>query len=439
MDPTHTDPADTLTSVGENQRIDSIDVLRGLALLGIFVMNIPTFALSYYAFFSPPAHGGFEGPDYWAWLGSHLFFEMKMMSIFSMLFGAGIVLFSQRIESRRGPGRAAGVHYRRMAWLLAIGMLHAYLIWYGDILVAYALVGMLAYLFRKLPPVILIFIAAMLLPIPPLLGIAVQSSVEDLRTAAESGSEDAVRVWSQVEPMFYPDAAALDAERQAILGSYSDQVRYMAPHTVEMQTQVFLMWSLWRVLSMMLLGMALFKYGVLSAKRSYNFYIAMFVISLLIGLPLILVGVNKMHTDNFDAIAFMGVNSAFNAFGSVAVAFAWIALIMLMCKAGALGWVRKALAAVGRMAFTNYIMQSLFGAVIFYGWGFGYFGQLSRSGLLLVVLMVWMFQIIFSLLWLTRYRMGPLEWLWRSLTYWRIEPIARSRPSEFSPEGGTGR
>lgn len=439
MDPTHTDPADILTPVRESERINPIDVLRGLALLGIFVMNIPTFAFSYFAFFNPPAHGGFEGLDYWAWLGSHLFFEMKMMSIFSMLFGAGIVLFAQRIESRRGPGRAAGVHYRRMIWLLAIGMLHAYLIWYGDILVAYALVGMLAYLFRKLPPVILIFLAAMLLPIPPLLGIAVQSSVDDLRVAAESGAEDAVRVWSQVEPMFYPDAATLEAERQAILGSYSDQVRFMASRTVGMQTQVFFMWSLWRVLSMMLLGMALFKCGVLSARRSRTFYAVMLLAGLLIGLPLILAGVNKMHADNFDAIAFMGVNSAFNAFGSVAVALAWIALVMLMCKAGGLAWVRKALAAVGRMALTNYLMQSLFGAVIFYGWGFGYFGQISRSGLLLVVLMVWMFQIIFSLLWLTRYRMGPLEWLWRSLTYWRIEPIARPRPSEFSPADGTGR
>lgn len=439
MDPTHTDPADTLTPVRENQRIDSIDVLRGLALLGIFVMNIPTFAFSYFAFFNPPAHGGFEGPDYWAWLGSHLFFEMKMMSIFSMLFGAGIVLFAQRIESKRGPGRAAGVHYRRMIWLLVFGMLHAYLIWYGDILVAYALVGMLAYLFRKLPPVILIFIAAMLLPIPPLIGIAQQFSLAHVQSEAQAGAEWAVEMWSEIGATFYPESQELEAEHSAILGSYTDLVSHMAPHTAMMQTWVFLSWSLWRVLSMMLLGMVLFKYGVLSAKRSYNFYIAMFVISLLIGLPLILVGVNKMHTDNFDAIAFMGVNSAFNAFGSVAVAFAWIALIMLMCKAGALGWVRKALAAVGRMAFTNYIMQSLFGAVIFYGWGFGYFDQLSRSGLLLVVLMVWMFQIIFSLLWLTRYRMGPLEWLWRSLTYWRIEPIARSRPSEFSPEGGTGR
>lgn len=437
MDPTHAGPATPLTPVRETDRIDSIDVLRGLALLGIFVMNIPTFALSYYAFFDPPSHGGFEGVNYWAWLGSHLLFEMKMMSIFSMLFGAGIVLFAERIEQRRGPGKAAGVHYRRMGWLLVIGMLHAYLIWYGDILVAYAIVGMIAFLFRKLPPMFLLILAGMLLPISSITMIGQQLSVEYVERQADAGVDWAVEAWPGIAAEFYPDEATLDAERRAILGSYTDQISHMASQTVMMQTWGFLMWGIWRIQALMLLGMALYKWGVFSAKKSYGFYSAMFAIGLLIGIPLVLLGVNKMHADNFDPIAVMGVNGAFNAFGSVAVAFSWIALIMLLCKAGVLSWLRTALAAVGRMAFTNYLMQSLFGAVIFYGWGFGYFGQLSRSELLLVVLLVWLFQIAFSLLWLRRYRMGPLEWLWRSLTYWRIGPIVRQKPATISPAADT--
>src|SRR5690606_27637052 len=118
-----------LAPVRETDRIISLDVLRGVALLGIFVMNIPTFAFSQYAYYTPWLQGGFEGADYWTWLLSHLLFEQKMMSIFSMLFGAGIVLFPERLEARSGVGAARGVHYRRMAGLLAIGMLHAYLIW----------------------------------------------------------------------------------------------------------------------------------------------------------------------------------------------------------------------------------------------------------------------------------------------------------------------
>ena len=126
------------TSRGD--RIGSIDTLRGVALLGIFVMNIPFFALSGTSFFNPPADGGFEGANYAMWLVSHALFDMKMMAIFSMLFGAGVVLMAERIEAK--GGKPAAVHYRRMLWLLAIGLVHAYVIWFGDILVTYALMGM---------------------------------------------------------------------------------------------------------------------------------------------------------------------------------------------------------------------------------------------------------------------------------------------------------
>ncbi|XHC24841.1 DUF418 domain-containing protein [Phycisphaerales bacterium ac7] len=204
-----------------------------------------------------------------------------------------------------------------------------------------------------------------------------------------------------------------------------------------MQTYVLLTWAMWRVSAMMLLGMALFKWGVFSAQRSFRFYSILTGAGLLVGMPLILLGVSGMHASDFDPLRYFGVNGAFNAFGSVGIALAWVGLIMIVCKAAIAPQVRNGLAAVGRMAFTNYLMQSLIGATLFYGWGFGLFGQLSRSELLLVVVAVWAFQIAFSLIWLKRFRFGPMEWLWRSLTYWRIEPIARS--PRISPEGGTGR
>ncbi|XHC24842.1 hypothetical protein ABWH91_11290 [Phycisphaerales bacterium ac7] len=218
MDPNHTGPATPLTPVGESERIDSLDVLRGLALLGIFVMNIPSFALSSYAFFKPPLQGGFDGADYWSWLLGHLFFDQKMMSIFSMLFGAGIVLFSSRIEQKRG--RSAGVHYRRMGWLLVIGMLHAYLIWFGDILVSYALVGMVVFLFRRLPPVMLVVLAAILLPIAPILAVAQQLGFEYVRNAAESGDAGFADMWSEMQVSFYPTETELEAERQTVMSGF---------------------------------------------------------------------------------------------------------------------------------------------------------------------------------------------------------------------------
>ena len=139
-----------LTAVLEAERIQSIDVLRGFALLGILVMNVQSFAMIDSAYKIPTTYGDFQGVNYCVWLLSHLFADQKFMTIFSMLFGAGIVLMSRRRE--KTGLRPAAVHYRRMGVLLLFGLLHAYLLWYGDILVTYALCGMPAFLFRKVRP-----------------------------------------------------------------------------------------------------------------------------------------------------------------------------------------------------------------------------------------------------------------------------------------------
>jgi len=436
VDPQRLEPSSPLSPVGETGRIDSIDVLRGVALLGIFVMNIPTFAFSQSAYYTPTLQGGFEGADYWTWLLSHLFFEQKMMSIFSMLFGAGVVLFAERAIRRRGA--AAGVHYRRMGWLLAIGMLHAYLIWYGDILVAYAIVGMLVYPLFRLRPIFLLVIAAVLLPISAISGALIQVFFEYARAEAEAGTTWAVEAWPKMSAGFYPDEQALAQERSAMLGSFGHRAAYMAPIVVEMQTTMLFFWGIWRIASMMLLGMALYKWGVFSAARSTRFYAIMIGAGLLTGIPLVLGGVSMMHASDFDPLRALGVNGAFNYFGSVGIALAWMGLVMLLCKSGALSWLRAGLAAVGRMAFTNYLSQSLIAAFIFYGWGLGQFGSMSRSELLFIVLGVWLFQILFSMVWLSRFRMGPLEWLWRTLTYFRLQPLHRNAVS-INPEAGTDR
>lgn len=436
MDQERIEPSSPLSPLGETGRIDSIDVLRGVALLGIFVMNIPTFVFTQFAYYTPSIQGGFEGADYWTWLLSHLFFEQKMMSIFSMLFGAGIVLFAERAIRRRGT--AAGVHYRRMGWLLGIGMLHAYLIWHGDILVAYALIGMIVYPLFRLRPLFLIIIAAALLPVSTIFGVLTQVFFEFARAEAEAGVEWAVKEWPEMAAGFYPDAEALAEERAAMLGSFGDRASYMAPFVIMMQTFMLFVWGIWRIASMMFIGMALYKWGVFSAARSTRFYTILIVVGLLTGVPLVLGGVSMMHASDFDPLRATGVNGAFNYFGSVGIALAWIGVVMLLCKSGAFAWLRAGLAAVGRMAFTNYLMQSLIAAFIFYGWGLGHYGSMSRSELLFIVAGVWLFQIAFSVVWLSRFRMGPLEWLWRTLTYLRLQPLRRSEVP-INPEAGTDR
>lgn len=403
-----------LGPTSQPERFSSIDTLRGVALLGIFVMNIPTFAFTGAAFFNPPIAGGFDGVDYATWLVSHLFFDMKMMAIFSMLFGAGIALMAERLAETGRP--AAGVHYRRMGWLLVIGMFHAYLIWFGDILVPYAIIGMLVYPLRRLPAKWLVAIACALMPVAMVISGLHQAMFEMMRS---SNDPKMVETWLDVGNMFYPSEAYLEEERAKTLGGFFERAKGFAGDVVFMQVYVFGTFFLWRVAGLMLLGMALHKWGVFKAQRSTRFYAMMLLIGGVGGLGLVATGVVVHHRTGLDPLAYFGVIGWFNYVGSIGVALAWVALVMLLCKAGALGLLRRALAAVGQMALTNYLMQSVIGAFIFYGWGLGYNGQLSRSELVPIVLGVWAFQLVASTLWLSHFRFGPMEWSWRTLTYLR--------------------
>jgi uncharacterized protein len=179
----------------------------------------------------------------------------------------------------------------------------------------------------------------------------------------------------------------------------------------------------------MLIGMALYRWGILSAKRSMKFYTTMVVVGLLVGLPLIGVGVWQKSINGWDPVGHLFFDGNWNIVGALFVACAWIGLVMLVCKNQWFPFARKALAAVGRMALTNYIGQSLICTYLFYGHGLGWFGQVGRVQLLGIVAAIWIFQIIFSLVWLRFFRFGPLEWVWRSATYMKLQPLLVSSPS----------
>ncbi len=449
MTPDEAPSAERTAPVAEAQRISALDSLRGLALLGILVMNIPFFAFSGAIWFSPPIAGGFEGLDYATWLGSHLAFDMKMMSIFAMLFGAGIVLFAERSVAK--SGRAAGLYYRRMWWLLVIGMIHAYVFWEGDILVLYALCGMVLYPLRFLSARLLIPIGIVMISVVIGLnygqgkafeymqsqsqerarlieaGEPVPASVEGMAEAWDGtfDEETGELVEEGLSQGFYPEPEDLQKEADALRGSFVDRMAYRAPDVFFMQTFLFFMWGIWRSGGCMALGMALYKTGFLAGKSSTGAYLVSIVAGLGAGIPLILLGVQSNTASGFDTIHQFQVGMSYNYAGSMGVAFAWVGLIMLLCKHGAMDWLTSALANVGRMAFTNYLMQTLICSIIFFGWGFGLFGELTRRQLVPIVLGIWAFQIVFSTLWLSRFRFGPMEWLWRSLTYLRPQAMAR--------------
>jgi len=220
-----------------------------------------------------------------------------------------------------------------------------------------------------------------------------------------------------------PPTATVAMEVTAYQGGWSEQMPMRVSVAVMFQTFVFLVENMWRAGGLMLIGMALFKLDVFSAKRSTRTYVIMILPGLLIGIPVIVYGVFRNFAAQwvFESCFYLG--GQFNYWGSLLVALAWVSAVMLVCKHGLMPWLTRALAAVGQMAFTNYLMQTVICTTIFYGHGLGLFGRVDRMWHPLIIVAVWIVQLIGSPLWLAHFRFGPVEWLWRSLTYRKFQPM----------------
>ena len=227
------------TPVSASERILSLDVLRGFAVLGILIMNIQSYSMISSAYLNPTAYGSLAGLNRWVWILSHVFAEMKFMSIFSILFGAGILLMTSRIESAGKSARR--FHYSRTFWLLLFGLVHAYVFWHGDILVAYALCGFLVYLFRKLPPGKLLSIGLILVAVSSALYLMFGFSIPYW---PQESVEQVMKIWR-------PAQDAIDHELHAYRGGWMAQMTHRGPTAVSMETFVFLVRTGWRACGMM--------------------------------------------------------------------------------------------------------------------------------------------------------------------------------------------
>jgi uncharacterized protein len=432
--------------VTAGERVASVDVLRGVALLGILAMNIVFFSWPEDAYTNPTRGGGDTGLNLFIWAFNHLVFDVKMMSIFSMLFGAGLVLMGERADAR---GKSlVWIYYRRVLWLLVIGALHAYLLWSGDILVLYAQCGLLLYPFRHLRARTLVILGVLALSVVILLGAAVGAGVSFLEAAAaraqatkESGEEpkkfDAwiETIWTtKILPELRPSPEKLAERSEKEIkahrdGGYLRIVQHNAPQLLATHTIVFVIFLVWEISGRMLLGMGLMKLGVFSAARSRSFYGWMIALGYGLGLPLVAYDTCLLLIHNFEFPHSLRSMFLFNHIGSILVALGHVGVVMMICKSGALPWLTRRLAAVGRMALSNYLMHSLICTTLFYGYGFALYGKLDRTWLALIVLAIWTLQLLISPLWLARYRFGPAEWVWRSLTYWRLQPMRREVPA----------
>jgi len=420
-----------------SDRLIAVDALRGVAVLGILVMNIYAFAMPFVAYQNPLAMGGTEWYNIGTWFFTHVFFDQKFMTIFSLLFGAGLAMQSARAKAQ---GSQYGVlWYRRCFWLVVIGALHGYLIWFGDILFHYGLMGMFIYLFRNRTPRTLIAVACSMLMVGLLFTVSGGPYMESLQERSaeivrmqDEGRElsdeqiATLEEWESLAVFMKPPAEQVENDVAAYTGSYAQNFQQRKPIVQMLQTQGTFGFIIWRVGGLMLIGMALMRLGIITGERSNTFYGKMMIIGYGIGLPVMFVSAIGMDRHSWDAFWMMGIGGLPNYVGSILVAFGHIALVMQIIENGSMKRLMTRFAAVGRMAFTNYLMHSIVMTSMFYGFGLGLYGQIPRIFQMAFVAGMLGFQLWFSPWWLARYRFGPAEWVWRSLSYWQKQPWVKT-------------
>jgi uncharacterized protein len=396
------------------ERIRSLDVLRGVGVLGMLAVHIQLFAFPMLARWNPTAYGDFQGVNWWVWLATSVLADGKFIAIFAMLLGASIVMLPSRAAEGAVP--AWCTHVRRMAALLVLGLAHAYLLWYGDMLVALALCGAVVFFARRLSPRWLLVLGGLAFATGSVLSLGLTWSLAQ-------GHPAELAAWRD---LYTPRRVNIVVEINQYQAGWAEQMRHRAPAAREIHTSHFVSYLFWQMTGLMLLGMALYKLGVLSAARSRAFYLRMGVLGFGAGAMLISLGHWRSFAMKWDLLDFALVSQQLHYWGNLLVALGWTALVMLLCQRG---WQLRPVAAVGRMALSNYLLQTLICTTIFYGHGLGLFGQVERAGQFLIVLGVWAFQLLASSAWLGFFALGPVEWALRWLIYGRRPSFLRSSPA----------
>ena len=389
-------------------RLLNIDIIRGIALLGILLMNIQAFSMNFSAYSNPTSFGDLSGINFYVYYFSHIFADQKFMTIFSILFGVGIVLMAENIE-RKG-GNTGKIHYKRMFILAIFGLLHAYLLWFGDILFPYALAGMIAYTARKKSVRFLLITAFLSIGFCSLVMYLISFAIPMME---EADLQNMLAMWAPTQEMIDKDILVNQA-------SWLGQMEHRNFMASKMQTNV--LFYMFRIVGLMMIGMALFKLDFFGKRFSNKSLAISAVITLALGLLLSITG-NQANFDSGWGLDSMMSGIQPNYWGSILMAYSYMSLLIVFCRSSALMKLKNLFANVGKMALTNYLSHTLICGFIFYGWGLGYYGSFERSDMLLVVLGVWTFQLFFSSFWMARYQFGPFEWLWRSMTYGKRQPL----------------
>lgn len=429
--------------VKRTERVSSVDTLRGFALMGILVMNITSFGMSAgnYIFPLSTMRPVFHGPHWLintaCWFGRMIFAEGKMRALFSMLFGAGVILLTQRAEARGAGSRVADIFTRRNMWLTVFGLLHAYLIWEGDILFFYGVAALLfLFPFRNVRAKRLLWVGAIVLTLNTVVangGQAMQVLMTQKKAAAArvayaknhvvtKEQREAIDAGDKQQGNFRKSDKKTKEDIAAEQKSYWSAQAHDAKDVFQGQTKgAYVGFGDW--FAMMLLGMGLYKNGFLSGKLQTKTYAWTAAIALGVAWPVIFAGCMIAFRSHFDMVTCMLALFMPYDLGRVGGALGNAALVMLVLRAGWMPWLMKRVAAVGQMALSNYLLTSLSMRMLFVWGPLKWYGYMEYYKLYLVVLCMWAVNLTWSLIWLRHFQFGPMEWVWRSLTYWKRQPM----------------
>jgi len=403
------------------ERVASLDLIRGVAVLGILAINIAGFAGPSVGVTNPhlPSPGTFA--DELAFAVKFLIFEGKMRALFTILFGASLVLFVERADAGGKFGDL--LQLRRLLWLALFGLAHFYLLWWGDILFLYAACGIIALLMRELRVSALVVWALALFLAWHLAGALadVPAVIAEQHVLAGAASPEETRDYAN-----YREAVAANAANHldVIHGGFLGHARYQLGEQT-LRPIAGVLSSFAEILPLMLIGIALCRTGFFAGAWPRRRMLAIAVTGTVAGLILTAAILAWAWTRGFPPRAMESAFFYWTAIPHLLMAMGYAAALVLAAPALAQSGIGRRLAAAGRMAFTNYIGTSLVMTAIFYGWGLGLAGTVNHAGQWAFVLLGWALMLAWSKAWLARFRRGPLEWLWRSLTERRMLPFRR--------------
>ena len=402
-------------------RIISIDILRGFALLGILIMNITSFAMPSMSYFSPLIYD-VSLPNHIVYCISHVLADQKFMAIFSILFGASAILFINNcLKKGKNPFL---LYYSRNFWLFIIGSLHSYYLWYGDILLIYSFCAFFLYFFKNISPQFQFILGVIIYLSPATINFLTYEYVID----HQSKVDQAVIIdhWN-------PSTLKINEEIEVYRGSYDGQIKYRDKMWSSAEKEnskgaigkgiiglSLLIDLLSRSFGMMLIGMSCFSWGIFNNTRSRLYYKNFIIYGFGIGFPLSIIGLFNTYSAEWNWKYVQFLARIPNHLATPFISFGYIGLLMLLIRSDFMSSILERLRAIGKTALSAYLMQTIIATSIFYGFGLGLFGYIDRTGQILIMILIWGLLLFICPLWLKRYQYGPIEWVWRMLTHIRF-------------------